>query len=108
MTRLARARIARRVSQAQLADRTGLSVRTIQRLESGEKTNPPLGFLVNVALALRVDLDDLIEDHWLQWTAFDARRPEPPEDGWWEQAEETFQRRSPHAPRRIRRLPGTE
>jgi transcriptional regulator with XRE-family HTH domain len=56
------------VSQADLAEVTGISQRNLSRLENGEMTNPPLRYLVNCALAL--GLDDwrvLVEPEWEQW-----------------------------------------
>jgi transcriptional regulator with XRE-family HTH domain len=61
-TRLARARMAREVTQEELADAIGISVPTYRRLERAETDNPSLRYLVNAALALGVDVNDLIED----------------------------------------------
>ncbi len=54
-------------------------------LEKGKYKNPPLRYLVNLAIALRCPygLDDLIEDDWREWLILDAtqasRPPEPHE-----------------------------
>lgn len=82
-TRLAALRVSRRVSQSDLAEVTGLSLRTIQRLESGEIDNPPLRYLVNLAIALGVPFDELVEDQWREWTEFSAYAPRPPSPDWY-------------------------
>lgn len=47
------------VSQAGLADRTGLSFRTIERIENGEVT-PQRSTLILIGLALGVDASTLV------------------------------------------------
>ncbi|MFF4119900.1 helix-turn-helix transcriptional regulator [Streptomyces sp. NPDC001714] len=47
------------ISQEQLADKTGISRRTIQRIESGEG-DPRYSELIRIAAALREDVDVLI------------------------------------------------
>lgn len=83
-TKLARVRMARGVTQEELADAIGISEPTYRRLERGLMTSPPLGYLVNAALALGVELDDLIEDVWREWHELRPDRTEPPapEDFW--------------------------
>ncbi|MDP1793783.1 MAG: helix-turn-helix transcriptional regulator [Acidimicrobiales bacterium] len=56
-----------RVSQADLAAITGISLRNLSRLENGEMTNPPLRYLVNCARALGVPWQQLVEPEWEQW-----------------------------------------
>lgn len=63
-TPLANWRRVRGLRQDQLAGMTGISVATLRRLESGQMDNPPLRYLQNLAIALRVDLDILIEPAW--------------------------------------------
>lgn len=91
---LARVRMARGLTQEELADAIGISLPTLRRIElkgdEGAEDNPKLRYLVNAALALGVELDVLIEDGWRQWKAFDKRRPAPPDPA-------EFWRR-PHAP----------
>ncbi len=62
-----------------MARLTGMSVSGYGRLERN-KTPGNINFreLVNCALVLRVDVEDLIEDEWRAWWVFDARRPTPP------------------------------
>lgn len=75
-TRLARARAARGVTQADLADAIGISIATYQRLEGGRMANPPIRYLANAAIALGCDLRDLCEPQWLTWTPL-GRPPRP-------------------------------
>lgn len=59
---------------------TGISVATLRRLERGQMDNPPLRYLQNLAIALEVKLDTLIEPGWREWWP----RPgaaDPPGDG---------------------------
>lgn len=77
-TRLARVRMTRGVTQEELADAVGVSVPTYRRLELGKVDNPGLRYLVNAALALGVELDELIEDDWRAWKSFRSDRPAPP------------------------------
>jgi transcriptional regulator with XRE-family HTH domain len=66
------------LTQLELADAIGISEPTLRRLERGEMTNPPIGYLVNAAMALGVSLDDLIEDEWRQWHHIRPDRRTPP------------------------------
>lgn len=77
-TKLAAVRLRRGMTQREVADATGISYATYQRLERGELDNPPLRYLTNCALVLGVRLGDLIEDAWLQWKCFDADTPAAP------------------------------
>jgi len=76
-TKLARVRRKAGVAQQDLAYWTGLSRSTVQRLELGETSNPPIRYLTNCALVLGCALEDLIENEWRHWSVFDdhARRP---------------------------------
>jgi transcriptional regulator with XRE-family HTH domain len=71
------------MTQKQLSELTGLSLRTVQRIELGEVDNPPLRYLVNLAMALDIELEAVIEDEWLEWMVFDARAAEPPASLHW-------------------------
>lgn len=77
-TKLAWARLQRGLTQREVAEHTGISYATYQRLERGEIDNPPLRYLTNCALLLGVSLGDLIEEEWRQWKRFDARTPKAP------------------------------
>ncbi|MGH2714901.1 MAG: helix-turn-helix domain-containing protein [Thermoleophilaceae bacterium] len=87
-TKLARVRMARGVTQQELAEVIGISLVTYRRLERGSMDNPPLRYLQNAALAPGVGLEALWEDEWRTWKPFDSRRPKPPrpEDFWREPA----------------------
>jgi transcriptional regulator with XRE-family HTH domain len=77
-TWLNRRRRERAVSQNELSTTTGISARTLSRLENGEVANPPLRYLVNCAKALGIDdWRDLVEDEWEEWLALShaTRRP---------------------------------
>jgi transcriptional regulator with XRE-family HTH domain len=89
-TKLARLRMSRGVTQAELADAIGISEPTYRALERGKMTSPPLGYLVNAALALGAELDDVIEERSRAWHELRADRPGPP-------APEAFWRR-PYRP----------
>jgi transcriptional regulator with XRE-family HTH domain len=69
------------MTQKQLSELTGISMRSIQRLDWGELENPPIGYLVNIAVVLDIPVLDICEDEWLDWTVFDASAPEPPPKG---------------------------
>lgn len=82
VTKLARARAARGLTQAQLAAAVGLARSTYWRLEAGRVRNPRLRELANCALALDCQLEDLIEDEWREWFVFDrVNAPTPPRWG---------------------------
>jgi transcriptional regulator with XRE-family HTH domain len=66
-SRIANVRRLRGLRQDELAAAVGLSVATLRRLERGELDNPPLRYLQNLAIALDVELDRLIEPAWRQW-----------------------------------------
>lgn len=72
-TRLAKLRLEHKVSQAALAEATGLSVRTIQELERNTHPNPRIGYLQNIATALEADLLDVCEPEWLAPLKFGGR-----------------------------------
>lgn len=67
-TRLAIERVRAGITQVELARVSGVPLTTYRRLERGEMSNPPIRYLTNIALTLDVDLLDICEDEWLQWT----------------------------------------
>lgn len=77
-SRIARARAAHGWRQDELAAMTGISVATLRRLERGQMDNPPLRYLQNLATALRVDLDKLIEPQWREWWPRPGAEQPPP------------------------------
>jgi transcriptional regulator with XRE-family HTH domain len=91
-TRLARVRMARGVTQEELADAIGISLPTYRRIErGGADANPPLRYLMNAALALGVELDTVIDEAWREWRVFDSAHAAPPQP-------EEFWRRPHHRP----------
>jgi transcriptional regulator with XRE-family HTH domain len=78
-TRLAARRVGRNLSQAQLARLTGISARTIRRLEAGQMDNPPIRYLVNCAIVLSCELDDVIEPEWCEWKQLRPDAPSRPQ-----------------------------
>jgi transcriptional regulator with XRE-family HTH domain len=71
------------VTQDELARAVGISVPTYRRIERGETDNPKLRHIVNCAIALGVDLDDVIEPEWLEWLpAVGAAEPPEPDEFW--------------------------
>jgi transcriptional regulator with XRE-family HTH domain len=64
-TKLAEMRLKRDLSQRDMELATGISMSTLQRLESGELKDPRLGALVNCALALDCSIEELVEDESL-------------------------------------------
>lgn len=69
VTRLARERLKRGVTQEELAHATGLSVRAIQDLERGSRGNPGIRQVVAIAAAFGLDwkeIDKIAEPEWLE------------------------------------------
>jgi transcriptional regulator with XRE-family HTH domain len=93
-TRLAQIRIRRQMTQEELANRAGLGLRTVQRLEMGEASTQLVGFLkVCGALGLSDRLEVLVPEQrespieQLRLAASQRRRVRapravPPEAGW--------------------------
>jgi transcriptional regulator with XRE-family HTH domain len=79
-TRLAALRVKRGVTQADMAAAVGIALPTYRRLKRGRMPSPPLRYLTNCAVALGVDLEELIEDEWREWHTFDAHRAAAPPD----------------------------
>jgi transcriptional regulator with XRE-family HTH domain len=77
-SKLAAIRAERGLSQQALADRSGVALRTLARLERKEIRNPPLGYLANLSIVLRCRVSDLVEDDWLEWGVFRETGPKEP------------------------------
>lgn len=82
---LAHTRLRERISQKQLAEWVGVSLRQYRRLEANaddtEIVRPPLAFFVNCSLALGVPFDDVAPPDWQEtWTDLNGERPIPPFD----------------------------
>jgi len=81
-TRLREVRDALGFNQDEAALRTGLSLRTYQRLEAGELENPPIRHLTNCALGFGVELEEVCQPEWLAWKPPHSKMSEPlPVDG---------------------------
>jgi transcriptional regulator with XRE-family HTH domain len=83
-TKLAEARIERGLSQKEMSMMTGIPMATYRRLERGQITSPPIGYLVNCSTILEWPWWELIEEEWVEWHPMrDA--PYPPRDPaqWW-------------------------
>jgi transcriptional regulator with XRE-family HTH domain len=68
---LAEVRRSRGVSQQELADAIGVSLRTYRRLERGKINDPGVRILHNCAIALGVSLYEIIPAQWFHWQPFD-------------------------------------
>jgi len=78
-SKLAQIRRWRGLTQEDLAAATGVPLTTIYKLEAGKTQNPRIRHLQNLAIALDVELDRLLEEEWRGWTEFDAHAPVPPD-----------------------------
>jgi hypothetical protein len=67
----------------------GISLASIRRLERGKVENAPLWWYVNCAIALNVELSEVLDDELRRWHA-SAKAPAPPDQGFladrWERA----------------------
>ncbi|HET8751951.1 MAG TPA: helix-turn-helix transcriptional regulator [Gaiellaceae bacterium] len=79
-TNLARERVAAGLTQEEMANFVGLSVRDYRRLE-GAKRWPLLAELVNCSLVLGVPFEKVAPTDWRGWKQFSARTPESPDEG---------------------------
>jgi len=100
-SRLTRARLRAGVTQAELAEAVGVSVKTIHLLEKkweAGSADPSIRLLHNISVALDVPLLTLCEPSWLTWNNLNGKTPKPPGKKlrrpgrldrplWWEQKE---------------------
>lgn len=78
-SRLSRARLRAGVTQAELAEAVGVSVKTIHQLEKHwPKKEPGIRLLYNLSVALDVPLLTLCDPSWLAWNNLNGKKPEPP------------------------------
>lgn len=79
-SRLAYARVQAGVTQQALAEAVGISVKTLNRLETNwPNANPRIRLLVNLSIALAVPLEALYDPTWLSWSPV-GEKSEPPGD----------------------------
>ena len=67
LTRIETLRLRAGLTQAQLAENAAISIRTLQRIEHRDTQNPTIRALANIAIALGVELEDVIEPAWREW-----------------------------------------
>lgn len=78
VTRLADLRVRLGITQTELAAASGVGLRAIQEIERGEIRNPRIRYLTNIAMVLGLDLEDVCEPEWLDWTVFRRGGPQEP------------------------------
>lgn len=83
---LAKARIARGVPRHELARRAGISYESLKRLEYEQVLNAPFWWYRNLSMALRVPLDEILDDRELGWRKRNMA-PQPPPPGWLDEYE---------------------
>jgi transcriptional regulator with XRE-family HTH domain len=74
-------RVAKGIYRRELARAVGISYSTLRRLEQQELPNAPLWWYRNCAIALGVELDDVIDDRERGWRPT-LKTPEPPGPEW--------------------------
>jgi transcriptional regulator with XRE-family HTH domain len=70
-------RLSRGLTQAQLAELTGISKSSVERIEKSRDGAVNLRHLVNIALALDCELLDVVDDDWLGYRRLDISAPPP-------------------------------
>jgi transcriptional regulator with XRE-family HTH domain len=84
-TKLATWRVFRGMTQAEVAEATGIPLSTYWKLERDLLKNPGVRHLANCALVLGCELEELIEDEWRDWfrpLVEWPTRPREPEKLW--------------------------
>ena len=80
-TKLASARLARGLTQKQLAHFAGIPLSSYRRLERGQNPNPPLRWVVNLQHVLVLDeLHEVLEEEWLEYRQIRPGTPRRPPD----------------------------
>lgn len=82
LSNLAEVRVAKGVAQHELAGAIGISTKSLLRLEKHRIANPPLAWYVNCAIALGVELEDVLDEWQLRWKRLTDFAREPPPPGW--------------------------
>lgn len=65
------------MSQGRLARLAGISKRTLERIESDRDGSVKVWHLVNLALVLKCELYELLEDEWLEYRQTNVGVPPP-------------------------------
>lgn len=73
-TRIARLRLQRGLSQREVADQAGLSIRTYRAIERGEVFDPGVRQVANIARVLQVEIAHACEPEWISGTDFGQPR----------------------------------
>jgi transcriptional regulator with XRE-family HTH domain len=80
-SKLARLRVERGLYQHELAQAIGISVDSLRRFENGNVSTAPLWWYANAAIALGLDLAELLTEEQLTWHP-QPQTPEPPDESW--------------------------
>jgi transcriptional regulator with XRE-family HTH domain len=73
--------VGRGVHQHELARAVGISLTSLKRLERGALRNAPLWWYRNCAIALGVELDEILDERELQWRPRQNAQ-QPPAQNW--------------------------
>lgn len=74
---------------------TGIPMSTYQRIESGEYDRLPYQQLNNCARVLEVDVDQLIDERFKEWTTYHQSATRPPKVPSWRKSGATTRRSRP-------------
>lgn len=75
--RVREVRVAKGLSQTRLARLAGISKRTLERIEGNADGKVTLWHLVNIALVLDCELEELLDERWLSYRQTDVSIPPP-------------------------------
>lgn len=84
-SRLARERVARGITRKELAKRTGVTLASLRRLEYEQVPDAPLWWYRNLAIALELDLDEILDERERRWRWTRDASKAPPL-GWYDAA----------------------
>ncbi len=100
MTRLRRTRLERGLSQKELAELTGIPLRSLERLDRGEVDDFSYRSVFNLCVALHCKASEIIEPDWFQWKddLSPGRRTPVPREMRDRQSRSGYQRARPRPP----------